>query len=374
MIQWVLEHFHIYAGLPWWASIAATAVAIRVVTFPLYLKASDMQARQAALVSVTKPFYDKMKQAQAAGDTQALMLAHQQIGAVRKRAGITYRDQLLPMAVQAVMGFCGFRLMRKCAELPVPGFVDGGFLWLQDLTMTDGYLLMPVLMAASMHVIIRLGGESGGGPNQMPGGMQKFMLYGMPSLIALLMSWQPGAVCVWFAGSGSVGMAQALLLQRPAVRRFFNLAPIYKPKPGEGPAHLLAAMTGADQQQQAGRPTSAPSNADPFGKNTAYMRPTYQSPKINRRDSGRVIDTTLIAPQASGKSAPTSEMVQPGKAAESTPKKGVISGFKERVMENYEKYTTQTPEQKKKAERAAFKKRAERYEQAAQKRAGKVGR
>jgi YidC/Oxa1 family membrane protein insertase len=226
-IEWVLEHIHVMGGLPWWGAIAATAILVRVVTFPLYLKSADQAARASALVSVTKPLQDQMKAAQEAGDQTGIMQAWTQINAVRKRAGLSYMQQFTPMIVQGVLGFCSFKLMRAMSALPVPGMQNGGFGWVTDLTVSDGYLLLPALMAGSMHVMFRYGGETGQSDLVSPG-MKSFMLWGMPGMVFLMTGWQTAAVCIWFVASGGWAMGQAMLMQKPAVRKFFGVTPMYK--------------------------------------------------------------------------------------------------------------------------------------------------
>jgi len=226
-IEYVLEHIHIMGGLPWWGAIAATAILVRVVTFPLYLKSADQAARQAALVSVTKPISERLRAAQQAGDQTGVMQAWSSMNAVRKRAGLSYMQQFTPMIVQSVLGYCSFKLMRAMSNLPVPGMQDGGFGWVTDLTVSDGYLLLPALMAGSMHVMMRYGGETGNS-EMTPPGMRSFMLWGMPGIIFLVTGWQTAAVCIWFVASGGWAMGQAMLMQKPAVRKFFGITPLYK--------------------------------------------------------------------------------------------------------------------------------------------------
>jgi YidC/Oxa1 family membrane protein insertase len=226
-IEWVLEYIHITGGLPWWGAIAATAILIRAVTFPLYLKSADLAAREAALVSVTKPLQDQLKAAQQANDQTGVMQAWKGLRAVRKHAGLSYTKQLTPMLVQGVLGFCSFKLMRAMSALPVPGMQNGGFGWVTDLTVSDGYLLLPALMAGTMHVMFRYGGETGNSQLMAPG-MRNFMLWGMPGLVFLMTGWQTAAVCIWFVASGGWAMGQAMLMQKPAVRKFFGITPMYK--------------------------------------------------------------------------------------------------------------------------------------------------
>ncbi|CAK3942386.1 Mitochondrial inner membrane OXA1 [Lecanosticta acicola] len=371
MLEWLLEHFHIWGGLPWWAAIAATGILVRCCMFPFFLRMSDMQARTQALSSVTKPFQDRMMQASNEGRTQDMMVAFQQMAAIRKRAGITTAGQFVPLGFQAVIGYAGFKLMRTCAELPVPGFTDGGFLWLKDLTMTDGYLLMPLFMAATMHMVIRVGGEAGAAAQMSPG-MRNIMLYAMPAVMFLFMIWQPGAVCVWFASTGAVGILQGRLLQRPAVRSYFGLAPLYKPEPGEKGSSLFDSYLEraglSSSKEVSSKASFVQGQSQSATKNAAYMQPTYQSPNLRRKVVGNKIDTTIVTPNPSGTTATSSEMIQPGALVEKESMFGNLKQQLQNTVSKFQRMRTMTPEQVKKQQREAFKRKAENYEKNAQKR------
>ena len=217
MLEWTIEHIHIYAGLPWWGSIAATAILLRLALLPYFIKSSDSMARSQALMPLTKPVTERMTAAQKAGDTPGMQAAWGELGVIRKRAGVSFWAQFRPMILQGVFGYCGLKLFRAAANLPVPGFKDGGFLWLTDLTVPDPYLILPLVMAGSIHMLIRIGGETGAMNGPMSPGMQKLMLYGMPGIILITTGFLPGAVTVWFAAGGALGIVQSLSLQRPAV-------------------------------------------------------------------------------------------------------------------------------------------------------------
>lgn len=383
LLQWTMEHIHIYTGLPWWASIAATAVILRIALFPFYLKASDTTARQTALVSVTKPITDRMSAAQRAGNNQDVMVAWTQLRAVRQKAGINFRDMFTPMILQGVFGFCGFKLLRAMAHLPVPAFHTDGFLWLQDLTLSDPFLILPAVMAGSIYFLIRMGGETGAaGTTQLAPGMQNFMKYGMPSIIFLGTGWQPGAVCVWFAAGGALGIAQALALQRKEVRAFFGLAPIYKPGVGENDPGALQAMLGLTSKREEKGPVI---DVGGRGRNDGYT-PTYQSPNLIRKNANRVfktpadvIDVKSIVREErhASTSAQTrgskDEMIPPS-GTPSAPKQGGVfrrasdawMDLRKRGTQFVRERTTDTPEKRKEKEKLAFKKAAEAYEKRAQ--------
>lgn len=365
MLEWLLEHIHIYSGMPWWGSIAATAILWRVAAFPLYLKSSDISARQTALIPITKPVTDRMTAAQRKGDREEVMLCMRQVQAIRQRAGLSYRAQFTPMILQGVIGYCGFKLLRAMSNLPVPGLQDGGFLWLMDLTSPDPWGIMPILMAGSMHAIVRMGGENGAqGADQLPKGMQPLMLYGMPGIIMLIMAWQPGALCVWFAASGALGLSQGLALKNEKVRSFFGLAPLYKPAAGEQSSPFSAMMDSlrpAESKPQSSS-ESFRANVDSIGgKNSAFMRPQWQAPNLNTRSnsrssssgSGRVIDV-----QPSQRNAP-----QP--PASEKPQLGVFETAKAKWAEFTDAQKEALKQKQEKGRRDQKRKAAEEYERRA---------
>ena len=379
ILEFVIEHIHIYAGVPWWASIAATACLYRLALSPLYLKSSDIGARSAALAPVTKPITDRMTAAKKANDTPGVMLAWQQLREVRGRAGITFSAQFAPIILQGIFAFCGYRLIRRMADLPVPAFRTDGFLWLQDLTLSDPYLLLPIIMGTSIHALVRMGGETGAAAqSQMGPGLQKFMLWGMPGITILFTGWLPGAVCVWFAASGAWGILQARALQNSALRRYFKMAPLYRPKKGEADKGPLAAVLGDRFGDLYGSGPNGPVVDVVSGKNAAFTNPKYQSPNLRHSSSsrpqsqgGEVIDVKPAnRMDASGSSSTTDpDMVQPIQQKspgvfEKTSK--AYTGFKNRVR----KESVQTPEQMEERRRKAFKRRAEEYEARARGRKG----
>ncbi|KAG9616535.1 hypothetical protein KCU64_g23255, partial [Aureobasidium melanogenum] len=55
VIEWSLEHVHVLSGMPWWASIAATAFLYRLALVPMFMKASENGAKMRAMQPITKP-------------------------------------------------------------------------------------------------------------------------------------------------------------------------------------------------------------------------------------------------------------------------------------------------------------------------------
>ncbi|KAJ9629286.1 hypothetical protein H2203_001656 [Taxawa tesnikishii (nom. ined.)] len=281
MIEWILEHVHVYSGLPWWGSIVTTALLIRVGLFPLVLKSSDVGARQAAMAPLTKPINDRLMAAFAVKDAATVQQCREELKRVYARSGVSPTSLLFPMLSQGVVGYCTFKLMRAMANLPVPGLETGGFGWITDLTQSDPYYLLPALMAASLHIMFRFGGESGVAMQQSTPGMRTLMLYVFPGVMFTTMSWLPANLAVWFSVTGLTGIVQARALQLPR-RRSPNTSTI--------------DVAGTSRAYSASSSTSATSASKPSGSGLHYQAPnirTTASPTSST--SSRTAST--VAPQ-----------------------------------------------------------------------------
>lgn len=230
-LEWLLEHIHVYSGMPWWGTIITTAFLSRLFILPFFLKSSDMTGRMGAIQHLIKPKMTEMQEAASSGDNQKAIALRGEIASMFRRAGVQFKWLFIPMALQAYTAFCALRLMRASANLPVPGFVDGGALWFHDLSICDPYLALPAIMAVTMHVVFRYGGESGEAAWSTAPAMKPFILYVMPVAIFLSMAWFPAGVNLWLSTTGAFGVAQARLLQNAAVRDAIGMAPMIKPTP-----------------------------------------------------------------------------------------------------------------------------------------------
>ena len=154
-VETLLEHVHIYAGTPWWASIAITMVMIRAALIKIYMDASDAGARNSSITSYNAPLMERYKTAAVAKDVVAMREASTEMKELRKAAGIKYWKLFVPF-VQIPIGFGTFRLMRGMASLPVPGFDTGGLLWIQDLTISDPTFILPAVTSACYYFTFKV--------------------------------------------------------------------------------------------------------------------------------------------------------------------------------------------------------------------------
>lgn len=221
LIQNVMESIHVYAGLPWWATICATTVIARVMIFPLYAKYSDTLGR----TSKVKPEMDKVNaELMACSETAEA----QKIAMRRKKLlsenGIKNRYLLVPV-VQIPVAISFFTAIREMCLYPVAGFSSQGIAWFTDLTAADPYVGLQCLTAAMFVSLARKGGESGA--QQFSPQMKKLFTF-LPLLtIPVTMNLSAGVV-LYLAVNGLCSVVQTLLLRAPAVRRMLKIAEVVK--------------------------------------------------------------------------------------------------------------------------------------------------
>lgn len=226
-LQFALEHVHIYSGMPWWASIVLTSLAVRTCLAPSFKKSNEVATRAAAIAPVTRPLYEKLKLHMTLQETEAAAQVKKEIAEVNKAAGVKMRQMYAPMVYQGVIGFCAFRLMRDMAALPVPGLETGGALWFTDLTLADPYIALSVVTAGLMH----LGLRNAINPGQLgvPPAMKYLNNYGMPLMFLIFTCFQPAANVLWMATSALATAFQQMLFRQPALREALGMSPIVPP-------------------------------------------------------------------------------------------------------------------------------------------------
>lgn len=58
--------------------------------------------------------------------------------------------------IQAPVFITVFYALRRLADVPIPGFLDGGLGWVTDLTASDPYFVLPVLSVLFTNIVLRV--------------------------------------------------------------------------------------------------------------------------------------------------------------------------------------------------------------------------
>ncbi|KAI9791637.1 MAG: Mitochondrial inner membrane protein oxa1 [Peltula sp. TS41687] len=223
MMQWLLEHIHIWMGTPWWLSIALSALALRLAFFKLYVDAADTSGRMAAMKPLTQGLLNKMKQAQVERDTPTVLRIKSEMNSVYARAGIKVWKAFIP-AIQIPFGYGSFRLLRNMSALPVPGLETGGLLWLRDLTIPDPWFGLPILTGMMFYRNLKTSVDTGTTPFSST--TMRLLTYGLPVLtLTFMLNW-PAAVQITFFVSMVLATIQSFLFRQPRFRRWAGISPL----------------------------------------------------------------------------------------------------------------------------------------------------
>lgn len=227
MIERLLEVTHVYTGLPWWGTIVVATIGIRLIMFPLYMKASA----NAAKTSKVKPELDAVlsELKTAAGPTEQLMAANKR-KKLMKENDIHMIHQMYPI-MQLPIAYGFFQALRKMANFPVEGFSTGGIAWFEDLSQVDPYLGLHIIGAALVLGIVRLGGETGMSTMSKP--MKKILTI-LPIASIFITKGFSAAVVLYFAVNSLFSFLQTLTLSNKWFRKAAKMPSfvVREPLPG----------------------------------------------------------------------------------------------------------------------------------------------
>ncbi|EDO18679.1 hypothetical protein Kpol_1055p34 [Vanderwaltozyma polyspora DSM 70294] len=281
LIQHFLEYIHVYTGLPWWGTICAATLLVRLAMFPLYVKSSDTIARNSRI----KPELDIVtKDLMSAGT----LLESQTIALKRKKLladnGIQTRWLAAPMLqLPVALGF--FSGIRAMANYPVDGFTTQGLSWFTDLTQADPYLGLQFITAGVLMTFTRLGGETGA--QQFSPAMKKFFTILPLISIPATMNLSAGVV-LYFAVNGTFSVMQTVLLRNKTVRKKLGISDIviHPTKPGTEQKGIIASLKEnmANARDQAEK-KQAMRDKEQLQQEMAKERKKNSKVKIVRRDS-----------------------------------------------------------------------------------------
>lgn len=222
----LLEHVYVYSGLPWWATIAVSTVAVRAVMLPLYVKSSANMAK----MSKIKPQVDALMNKVKVGDPKERIKALAERKSLFEKYDIKTLHGFFPL-LQLPIAYGFFQALRSMANVPVEGFSIQGTHWFQNLAAVDPYLGLQILTACVVTGMMKLGGETGA--HAMNPLMKKVMMY-LPFLSIFVTYNMSAAVLVYFATNSVFSLLQSIVLRNKLFRRMVNIPQIEAPVPVPG--------------------------------------------------------------------------------------------------------------------------------------------
>lgn len=156
--QWLLEHIHIYSGMPWWGSIAAVAILFRAVLFIPTLTAAKHQALMAKAHATPAYLQAKAEFTEAAfrtNDQVAMLAARSRMKHITRESGASMWRPFVGFAL-IPFSFGMFRLVRGMSSVPVPSLETGGLAWFSDLTVHDPFYILPTVAIALTALTLKV--------------------------------------------------------------------------------------------------------------------------------------------------------------------------------------------------------------------------
>ena len=161
MMQWLLEHIHVWGGMGWAGSICATAVLLRLAMFYPTIKSTRFSARMKGMQADPrfKEVQKKLKASMGTSDRQGISEAQALNGILRREYNVPFAEMgwaFLPIPFSYGL----FRVVTGMTHIPVPAMEHSGFLWFTDLTATDPFMILPAAASALMVVAIKVSSKN----------------------------------------------------------------------------------------------------------------------------------------------------------------------------------------------------------------------
>jgi len=263
--QHVLETFHIYSMLPWWATITCTTILLRsCITLPLSVKQNKLMSKMELLKPTLKEITDAVKhnivvRGQRAGkskieiQTELIKELKLYTSDFYERNGVTpWKMFVLPWLQLPLWVTVSFALRNIAGYVPKDGLQENevylpsvgveteGLLWFSDLSIADPYYILPGILLVTNLMNIELSTLR----NQAPSTFSKVItrvFRGLTCMIFFVATQVPSAMSLYWSCSSTYGLAQNLILKFPAVRRKFNIpkTPTEKEKPFKNIVNIL---------------------------------------------------------------------------------------------------------------------------------------
>ncbi|RSH93314.1 Flags: Precursor [Saitozyma podzolica] len=224
-VQEALTAMHLSTGLPWWGSIAALTITIRMCLFPLIVRTLKHNVRLQAVQPQMTALFKRLQEAKTAQDPQAQQVVAQTLTNLMKTHDVSpFRPLLMPL-VQMPFFLGMFYALRKLATLPLPQLKEGGLGWVTDLTLADPYYILPITSMLFTNLVLRVGADgTGAGQNANPNMGHFRNALGVATVLAIpFIGKMPAAVLFYWTFTNLFTLLQALLLRQPAVKSLLKI-------------------------------------------------------------------------------------------------------------------------------------------------------
>jgi YidC/Oxa1 family membrane protein insertase len=184
----------------WGLAIITLTVTARVLLFPLSLPGIKNMIRMREIKPEMDALNEKFKD-----DAQAKGLAQMELW---RKHNVNPVKGCLPQLASMPVWFALYTTLQTAVELyNIP------FLWFPDLSQSDPYFILPLIIGGTYFVQQRVMPQQGGDPVQ-----QKMMMYLMPGMFTVFMLFLPSGLGVYMFTNSVLAITQQLSVERFAKR------------------------------------------------------------------------------------------------------------------------------------------------------------
>jgi len=191
---WLLSKLYLLTGNWGWAIILVTII-IKAIFFPL----SAASYKSMAKMRVLAPRMQRLKELY--GDDKTKM--QQEMMNLYRTEKINPLGGCLPILVQIPVFIALYWVLLGSVEMRQAPWLG----WIQDLSVPDPYLILPLIMGASMLVQFKLNPSP-------PDPMQAKIMMAMPIVFTFMMVWFPSGLVLYWTVSNLLGIAQQWQITR----------------------------------------------------------------------------------------------------------------------------------------------------------------
>jgi YidC/Oxa1 family membrane protein insertase len=230
-LLWLLQKFQGVVG-NWGIAIILLTIVVKLLT--LYWTTQSMRSMKetAALAPQLKALQAKYP------DDKQRQQAEQM--ALYKEHGVNPVAGCLPMLLQMPVWIALYRMLANAGELYLQPFIPG---WINDLTATDPYYILPAVLFISMFLQARLQ------PASVDSTQQKMLQYGMPIMFGVMAFVFPTGLTLYMFTNNVLSALHSIYMNKFDKRSLAAAAKLKKNQELATQAAAAAAKPGAAANQ-----------------------------------------------------------------------------------------------------------------------------
>jgi YidC/Oxa1 family membrane protein insertase len=201
-IFWLLEQIHSYVANWGWAIVILTLL-IKLLFFPLSAASYKSMARMKEVQPRLMTLREQLK-----GDPQKLNRAMMDL---YKQEKINPLGGCLPVVVQIPVFIALYWVLLSSVEMRNAPWI----LWINDLSVPDPFFILPVIMAVSMYVQVKLNPTP-------PDPLQAKIMMWMPIVFSVMFFFFPAGLVLYWVVNNILSIAQQWQINQMFAKRSAN--------------------------------------------------------------------------------------------------------------------------------------------------------